>query len=298
MTEIMNDYMNELVQLMADVQVKMSRIHAIKEELIKLKTTSTNSSSVKLQPAKITCSCGCTISKTSWAKHIKTKKHLNKVSAVEPTTTVEQVPAVEQVPTVEQVPAVEPVPVVPTVNQYDSDEDSDDEVYDKEVDKQINIITEMFYKGLYVYHYENQNFLIISLRKAIYNQYKNNRTYKLSIKEINDILDEHLETYPIKYNEQIKTEKEIIDQILKCKLFRGIPISYCISNKNLKQFIKVIKNSIYTDYCNMMNRYIDMALVRDHYKQSVIQTFNAHVAKYGLDQENMREYITIQRSLE
>ncbi len=40
--------------------------------------------------------------------------------------------------------------------------------------------------------------------------YKINKIYKLSREEINNILDEHLEMYPIKYNEQTKTKYEII----------------------------------------------------------------------------------------
>ena len=53
---------------------------------------------------------------------------------------------------------------------------------------------------MYVYHYEHQNFLDISIRTTIHKHFDNNKDYKLPEREIKNILNEHLETYPIKIN--------------------------------------------------------------------------------------------------
>ncbi len=41
-------------------------------------------------------------------------------------------------------------------------------------------------------------------------------------------LDEHLETYPIKYNEQTKTKEKMIEYVSNAKLLSGVPNHYCI----------------------------------------------------------------------
>ncbi len=70
---------------MQEVQAKMQRVQEIKAEIDKLKITTTKVTSTTeatVNNNKITCAYGCTINKTSWYSHIKTKKHLKKLEAV------------------------------------------------------------------------------------------------------------------------------------------------------------------------------------------------------------------------
>ena len=56
----------------------------------------------------------------------------------------------------------------------------------------------MFHKGLYVQHYEHQNLLDIGIRTTIHKHFDTNKDYKLLDREIKNIFNGHLETYPIK----------------------------------------------------------------------------------------------------
>ena len=62
----------------------------------------------------------------------------------------------------------------------------------------------MFCKGLYVQHYENQKFLHIGIRTEIHKHFDTNKDDKLLDREIKNIFNEHLETYPIKLNKLTK----------------------------------------------------------------------------------------------
>ena len=128
---------------------------------------------------------------------------------------------------------------------------------------------------------------------AIHKHYDTYKDYKLIDREINNILNEHLETYPIKKNEQTKSKEEILDQILKAKLWKGIPVNYCITDKDMKHFKRVILNDIYCEYADMMNMNKPMELVRESYKLSVVKAFTEHKDKYGLDKDKIEEYIYI-----
>jgi hypothetical protein len=160
--------------------------------------------------------------------------------------------ALEEVNKVEEVRAV--AKIVDTNDE--TDDDDDDEIHDHHVDKEINNIKEIFYEGLYVRNHEHQKFLDISIRNAIHKIYKINKKYKLSREEIDNILDEHLETYPIKYNKQTKAKDEITEQILNAKMFSGVPNHYLIKDSDMKHFKKVISANIYPDYADMMNRFV------------------------------------------
>ena len=179
----------------------------------------------------------------------------------------------------------------------DDNNDYKNEVDDNEVDKILKKIKEMFYKGLYVRHYENQNFLDISIRTEIHKHFDTYKDYKLLDRDINKILNEHLETYPMKKNERTKSKEEIIDQILKAKLWNGVPVNYCISDKDMKHFKRVILNDVYCEYADMMNRNKPMELVRESYKLSVIKAFTDHKDKYGLDKDKIEEYIYMNKHM-
>jgi hypothetical protein len=223
--------MAEMADIMQEMAAKMQRVKEIKAEMDKLKQVETKTKATKVTSTttnnKITCECGCKIKKSSWYTHIKTKKHENLLN---------QVPKVAEI----------------QKNKHDDDEndDHDDEktIDDSEVDKVLNQIKERFYKGHYVRHYEHQNFLDISIRMSIHKHYNTYKDYKLIDREINNILNEHLETYPIKKNELTKSKDEILDQILKAKLWKGIPVNYCISDKDMKHFKRVILNDVYCEY--------------------------------------------------
>ena len=132
---------------------------------------------------------------------------------------------------------------------------------------------------------------------AIHKHYDTYKDYKLIDREINNILNEHLETYPIKKNEQTKSKQEILDQILKAKLWKGIPVNYCINDKDMKHFKRVILNDIYCEYADMMNMNKPMELVRDSYKLSVVKAFTEHKDKYGLDKDKIEEYIYMDKHM-
>ena len=282
-SDALTSYTAEIVDIMQEVRAKMQRVQEIKAEIDKLKqveTKVTKPTKATTNNNKISCDCGCTINKTSWYSHIKTKKHMTKL---------EEVNKVEEV-------KPEVAKIVDTNDE--TDDDDDDEIHDHHVDKEINNIKEIFYEGLYVRNYEHQKFLDISIRNAIHKNYKINKKYKLSKEEINNILDEHLETYPIKYNKQTKTKDEITEQILNAKMFKGVPNHYLIKDSDMKHIKKVISTNIYPDYADMMNRFVDLVLVRDHYKQLVIDAFSDHRAKYGVDDAKIKEYLSIIKIME
>ncbi len=45
----------------------------------------------------------------------------------------------------------------------------------------------------------------------------------------------------------------------------------------------VERTIIIPDYSDMMNRFVDMVLAKDHYQPLVIEAFSDHRAKYGVD---------------
>jgi hypothetical protein len=276
-SDVLTSYTAEIVDIMQEVRAKMQRVQEIKAEIDKLKQIETKTTKTTPNNNKISCACGCTINKSSWYSHIKTKKHLKKL---------------------EEVKEIKPVEEIKPVVNDETDDDDDDEIHDHHVDKEINNIKEIFYEGLYVRNYEHQNFLDISIRNAIHKNYKIHKKYKLYTEEINNILDEHLETYPIKHNKQTKTKDEITEQILNAKMFRGVPNHYLIKDSDMKHLKKVISTNIYPDYADMMNRFVDMGLVRDHYKQAVIEAFSDHRAKYGVDDIKIKEYLTTLRMMD
>ena len=106
-----------------------------------------------------------------------------------------------------------------------------------------------------------------------------------------------METYPIELNKITKSKEEISDQILKARLWKGIPANYCISDKDMKHFKKVTVNDVYCDYADMMNRDKPMELVRDHYKLSVVKAFTDHKDKYEIDREKIEQYLSLNNQL-
>ncbi len=81
-------------------------------------------------------------------------------------------------------------------------------------------------------------------------------------------------------------------------MFSGVSNLYFIKGSDLKHFKKAISVYIYPDYADMMHRFVDMVLVRDHYKQLVIKGFSDHKAKYGVDDAKIRKYLTIIKIME
>ena len=143
-SDALTSYTAEIVDIMQEVRAKMQRVQEIKAEIDKLKqmeTKATKTTKTTTNNNKISCACGCTINKSSWYSHIKTKKHLKKL---------EEVNKVEEV-------KPEVAKIVDTNDETDDDDD-DDEIHDHYVDKEINIIKEIFCEGLYVRNYEHQNF--------------------------------------------------------------------------------------------------------------------------------------------
>ena len=132
---------------------------------------------------------------------------------------------------------------------------------------------------------------------SIHKHYDTYKDYKLIDREINNILNEHLETYPIKKNEKTKSKEEILDQIFKAKLWNGVPVNYCISDKDMKHFKRVILNDVYCEYADMMNMNKPLELVRESYKLSVVKAFTDHKDKYGLDKDKIEEYIYLNKNM-
>ena len=106
-----------------------------------------------------------------------------------------------------------------------------------------------------------------------------------------------METYPIELNKLTKSKEKILDQILKARLWNGVPANYCISDKDMKHVKKVILNEVYCDYADMMNRNKPMELVREHFKFSVAKAFTEHKDKYGIDREKIEQYISLNNQL-
>ena len=283
--DALTSYMAEMADIMQEMHAKMQRVKEIKAEMDKLKQVQTKTKATKVTSTtttnKITCECGCKINKNSWYTHVKTKKHEKLLS--------------------EKPKEEDPIPKEEIKEAHDDDYENDDHdekaTDDIQVDKVLNQIKERFYKGLYVRHYEHQNFLDISIRMAIHKHYDTYKDYKLIDREINNILNEHLETYPIKKNEQTKSKEEILDQILKAKLWKGIPVNYCITDKDMKHFKRVILNDIYCEYADMMNMNKPMELVRESYKLSVVKAFTEHKDKYGLDKDKIEEYMYMNKHM-
>ncbi len=62
--------------------------------------------------------------------------------------------------------------------------------------------------------------------------------------------------------------------MLKCLVVSLLlPNLYLIKDSDMKHFKKVISTNIYPDYADIINRFVGMVLVRDHYKQLVIAAF-------------------------
>jgi hypothetical protein len=164
--------MVEMVEIMQEMQAKMQILKEIKTEIEKLKNV--NIKTTTKNNIKIDCECGCKINKSSWYKHITTKKHLNILNQK---SKLEIIPKVKIIPKVEKIqknktcldlyvkPKYERIERLEKVeNDDDDDEDYKNEVDNNEVDKVLNKIKERFYKGLYVRNYEHQNYLDISIR--------------------------------------------------------------------------------------------------------------------------------------
>ena len=294
-SDALSSYMAEMVGIMQEMAAKMQRVKEIKAEMDKLKQVETKTKVTKVTSTtnnnKITCECGCKISKSSWYTHIKTKKHEKLLS---------QAPKAEEKQEVKQ--EENPKPKEEIKENHDDDyenDDHDDEktIDDNQVDKVLIQIKDRFYKGLYVRHYEHQNFLDISIRNSIHKHYETYKDYKLIDREINNILNEHLESYPIKVSKYTKSKDEIFDQICKAKLWNGIPVNYCISDKDFKHFKRVILNEVYCEYADMMNSDKPLALVRESYKLSVVKAFTDHKDKYGLDKDKIEEYIFLNNQI-
>jgi hypothetical protein len=81
-------------------------------------------------------------------------------------------------------------------------------------------------------------------------------------------------------------------------MFSGVPNLYLTKDSDMKHFKTRISTNIYPDYADMMNRFVDMVLVRDHYKQLVIEAFSNHRSKYGVDDTKIREYLTTIRMMD
>jgi hypothetical protein len=159
-SDALTSYTAEIVDIMQEVRAKMQRAQEIKAEIDKLKQVETKPTKPTPNNIKISCECGCTINKSSWYSHIKTKKRLKKLEEV---TKVKEVkPEVAKI-----------------VDTNDETDDDDDEIHDHYVDKEINKIKEIFYEGLFLRNYEHQKFLDISIRNAIHKNYKIHKKYKL-----------------------------------------------------------------------------------------------------------------------
>jgi hypothetical protein len=279
----LSSYMAEMVDIMQEMTAKMQRVKEIKAEMDKLKQVETKINATKVTNTtttnKITCECGCKINKSSWYTHIKTKKHEKLLN---------QAPKAEE---------IKDIKIIHDDDYENDDHDDEKTIDDKQVDKVLIQIKDRFYKGLYVRNYEHQNFLDISIRMAIHKHYDTYKDYKLIDREINNILNEHIETYPIKKNERTKSKDEILEQILMAKLWKGIPVNYCISDKDMKHFKRVILNDVYCEYADMMNMNKPMELVRDSYKLSVVKAFTEHKDKYGLDKDKIEEYMYMDKHM-
>ena len=84
-SDALTSYTAEIVDIMQEVRAKMQRVQEIKAEIDKLKQVETNPTKptkTTTNNNKISCACGCTINKSSWYSHIKTKKHLKKLEEV------------------------------------------------------------------------------------------------------------------------------------------------------------------------------------------------------------------------
>ena len=75
-SDVLTSYTAEIVDIMQEVRAKMQRVQEIKAEIDKLKQVETKTTKTTTNNNKISCACGCTINKSSWYSHIKTKKHL------------------------------------------------------------------------------------------------------------------------------------------------------------------------------------------------------------------------------
>ena len=196
--DALTSYMAEIVDIMQEVQQKMQRVNEIKAEMEKLKKVETKATKVTNTTSnKITCECGCKINKSSWYTHVKTKKHEKLLN---------QVPKIVEVKEEENPKPTEEIKEIHDDDYENDDHDDDKIIDDNEVDKSINKIKEMFYKGMYVYHYEEQKILDNSIRTTIHKHFDTHKDYKLPEREIKNILNEHLETYPIKINKSIKSK--------------------------------------------------------------------------------------------
>ena len=150
--------MSEMVDIITqEMRSKMQRVKEIKAEMDKLKQVETKTKATKVISTnnnnKITCECGCKINKSSWYTHIKTKKHEKLLN---------QAPKAEE---------IKDIKIIHDDDYENDDHDDEKTIDDKEVDKVLNQIKERFYKGLFVRHYENQNFLDISIRMSIHKHY-------------------------------------------------------------------------------------------------------------------------------
>jgi hypothetical protein len=81
-SDALTSYTAEIVDIMQEVRAKMQRVQEIKAEIDKLKqaeTKVTKTTKTTTNNNKISCACGCTINKSSWYSHIKTKKTFEEI---------------------------------------------------------------------------------------------------------------------------------------------------------------------------------------------------------------------------
>jgi len=74
-----------------------------------------------------------------------------------------------------------------------------------------------------------------------------------------------------------------------------VTLQYCV---HCLQYCSVPDSQMSQMYADMMNRRVNMVLVRDHFKQAVIEAFTEHRYKYGVDDTKIREYITTTRAMD
>ena len=295
MTDMMNEIMIELLELLQDVDAKMKRVHEIKAKYDSMK---------KDKPIKsntVTCSCGCTVVFSSLKRHQKTKKHMQLLDKTpdfqKAKAELEQEkPIIDQ----QQKPVDIPYPFIKQVKKTDIDEDDKNDYYVEITDKLLKHTKEQFYKGMYVKNYQHQQYLEKSLTHNIHEMLDNHSRLpfrdmvKIWHKKMCKSLDEHLETYLI---EDIATEKKVfIDHICKnTKNKCNTPLIYSLNN--IKKFETTLGQKLYNDYADMKNRGENHLLIKDFVCQNLKELLNEHVCKYGYNENGIKEYLTLKNEV-
>lgn len=277
----------ELVQLLEEIEVKMNRIKEIKiivDSQAKTKVKKDN---------MITCVCGCVVCKSSLKRHQLTKKH-NDIINKEVTKEV----IIKEVVKEEIIKEV-------VKEKIDNDCVVHEEIdfINETVHKLLKHTNQLFYKGLYVSNYKNQNYLnsnlindIHTILEKIFNEDKP-KDYKdiLTIwnKNVYKSLDEHLKEYPI--NNIAVDDKPFFDSI--CKLKKNeIPLKYCLNN--VAKFKESIYKNLYNDYADMKNREVEHILIKDFVSNSVKDLIKKHITKYGINEKDSNEYLLLLQEID